>query len=228
LTFCPMPGYKKNGFYFNEKSYNENIFQLEDIFGPDTVMDLKNTSNFLLKETQTLYLGLCFTLCSYGEFAKKNGHTVHLKTDFDVKIFVHQQVSEYWIKGLTEVPYDIPFTVLDVNNSDDIVAAVMSLSEIISTSLTKAESPCKTYSDNIRTENDFFINCSQKMMQERFPGDVLCTINSLNYFVPNDSSLEECQNSTSADDTLKNLKGKKTKQNKSFLTFEITTFKLRN
>ena len=46
LTICPMPAFKT---HFDERKYEENIFQLEDIFSEKTSAELRNESSFILK-----------------------------------------------------------------------------------------------------------------------------------------------------------------------------------
>ena len=48
LTICPMPAFK---VHFDERKYEENIFQLEDIFGPKTQNELRNESKFIVRGT---------------------------------------------------------------------------------------------------------------------------------------------------------------------------------
>ena len=48
LTICPMPAFK---VHFDERKYEENIYQLEDIFGPKTKTQLMNESKFTVRGT---------------------------------------------------------------------------------------------------------------------------------------------------------------------------------
>ena len=64
VTFCPVAAFKQRGLYYEEKSYLENTFRLEDIFHDYTLKQFENKTIFLIKELHTLFLGTCYTLCS--------------------------------------------------------------------------------------------------------------------------------------------------------------------
>ena len=201
-----MPGYKNPGHFFGKKSYNENAYQLEELFSPKTVSDLKNSSLFKLSETMSIYLGRCFTICPVQKYGKKIGPALELKTDFDFKTFIHVAGFEFWLNGIMEFPYEIPFTVLNVNNAEDIIVAFLSVAEIESTFLSKKNFPCKSYSDNL-DNNNLFADCCKEQLLKNFPVSVTCKVEALIKFTPNNSALEECQNVEAADKTTATLSG---------------------
>ncbi len=85
--------------------------------------------------------GRCYTVCSLKNWPKKFGPVLGVDPKVDVKVFVHGNGNEFWLNGLMEVPFEIPFVILDVTNAKKVVAAVMSLAEIDSTSLVSSISP---------------------------------------------------------------------------------------
>jgi hypothetical protein len=130
-----MPGSKRSGFFIDEKTYNENSYKLEELFSPRTAARLQNQAIFQTKETDSLFLGRCYTICSLKNWSKKFGPVLGVKPEVDVKVFVHGNGNEFWLNGLMEVPFDIPFVIVDVTNAKEVVAAVLSLAEIDSTYL---------------------------------------------------------------------------------------------
>ena len=203
-----MSGYKNPGNFFGKKSYNENAYQLEELFSPNTVSILKNSSLVQLIETKSIYIGRCFTICTIIKFGKKFGPTLELKKDFDFKAFIHVAGFEFWLNGVTEYPLEIPSTVLDVNNSENVIAAFLSVAEIESTFLNKKNFPCKSYAENVGNDNDLFVDCCKEQLLKNFPVGVACKVETLINFTPNNSTLEECQNVEAADKTIAMIKGR--------------------
>ena len=80
ITVCPVPGFKKKGFYFDEGSFDENAFNLSDIFVDRAVAKLNNVSEFRLVNIRTMFHGNCFTICSLRKWGKKWGPVLTLKT----------------------------------------------------------------------------------------------------------------------------------------------------
>ena len=92
-----------------------------------------------------MFLGRCYTICNVLKWAKKFGPNLQLKTDFDVKVFVHSLWDEFWLNGINEIPFEMPFFILDTTNHKGIAAAVLSLTEVESIYLTKDEQQCIDY-----------------------------------------------------------------------------------
>ena len=130
-----MSGFKQGGFFIDEKTYNENSYKLEELFHPRTFRHLQNLTIFQTKETDSLILGRCHTICSLTKWSKKFGPVLNIKPEINVKVFVHGNGNEFWLNGIMEAPFDIPFVIIDVTNTKEIVAAIMFLAEIDSTFL---------------------------------------------------------------------------------------------
>ena len=81
----------KNAVYpLTEKEFEENSFQLEDIFADVSIQEFKNSSNWAVRKTPGPLVGNCFTtrylpLVKSFQVAVK----VHLKKDIDYTIYVH-------------------------------------------------------------------------------------------------------------------------------------------
>ena len=51
------------GFFFDEKSYLANTFDMEEIFAPNTIEISKSANPFLhIQEIRTLIIGCCYVL----------------------------------------------------------------------------------------------------------------------------------------------------------------------
>ena len=72
FTLCPLPLFKKRGFYFTQKDYQENTFNLSDMFDQVTWLELNNSTMYFLKEvsiTNTVTIYLFVILCPAIGFA---------------------------------------------------------------------------------------------------------------------------------------------------------------
>jgi hypothetical protein len=148
LTVCPMAGFKQPGFFFDENSFTENCFKLEEIFCPETISHVQNKSIFLIKKTMTLE-GCCYTLCSLKKWRKMFGPYLNLKPGIDVKIYIHVYGNEFWLNGWMDFPFDIPIVIIDVTNTKGYIGGYIYLTEIDSTFLSTEEMPCKAYSTQL-------------------------------------------------------------------------------
>ena len=118
---CPLPAFKVKGFFYQKNLTDQNSFTMDDIFAPETVEMLIDQSQFLLKATCSQFLGCCTTICPQYVWRPKNGPMIYLKTDFDMKVFLHDQGTEFWFTGFNEFPYDIPFGIVEANSSNGIM-----------------------------------------------------------------------------------------------------------
>ena len=42
LTICPLPGFRKRGFFYSNADFRTQTFDLDEVFGKDTVKQLRN------------------------------------------------------------------------------------------------------------------------------------------------------------------------------------------
>lgn len=110
LTFCSGRAYKTRGKHYNEEAFIANTFKRNEIFGNRTLTTLKNGSQIQVKETRSVWLGLCQTLIFKREDIqgkdKFDRVFVGLRRDNDVKVFVHEPGDEFWlIRGLFPRPF---------------------------------------------------------------------------------------------------------------------------
>ena len=72
LTFYAMPAYKKNGFHYSKDDYQNQTYNITDIFDNTTLEQLGNKSNLLYTETRSLFYGRGYTVCFNNKMATKN------------------------------------------------------------------------------------------------------------------------------------------------------------
>ncbi len=114
ITFCPFYGFKTKGFFYTNKTFNENSYDPEEFFNMTSLDQFQNLPQYVFKKINTLLWGRCYTMCNLRE------SKIVLKTYTDLKIFVHIDGDEFWLTlGL---PYllEMADTVLDLNRTDGI------------------------------------------------------------------------------------------------------------
>jgi hypothetical protein len=114
ITFCHFYGFKTKGFFYTNKTFNENSYDPEEFFNMTSLDQFQNMPQYVFKKINTLLWGRCYTMCNLRE------SKIVLKTYTDLKIFVHIDGDEFWLTlGL---PYllEMADTVLDLNRTDGI------------------------------------------------------------------------------------------------------------
>jgi hypothetical protein len=109
-----------------------------------------------------------------------------MKTNYDIKVFVHNIGSEFWFRGFNEFPYDIPFLMLELNNTKGMIGSILSLREYETTAFTKEEEPCSSGSDRK------FIECSREAIWKKFDNSDACLIYEMKSIVPPNVTVNEC------------------------------------
>ena len=84
FTIYPNQAFKKKGFFWNSKSYNENTYKLDELLDDDSLKAIGNTYEYWLAEEDTVFYGKMFTIC----FLK-----VFIFQDFKQKVKVSQNVT---------------------------------------------------------------------------------------------------------------------------------------
>ena len=71
---------------------------MDDFFSEKTVENLKNISQFSVKEVWTIYSGRCFTISKLeGVHVLDTNFDFDLKKAWDVVAYVHRPGDEFWL-----------------------------------------------------------------------------------------------------------------------------------
>jgi hypothetical protein len=198
FTIHPLHSYKSQGFFRTNRDYEENTFQLEDIFQIETLESLKNKTEFKVKEIRTLIFGKCYMICSQNlRSAQMQGELFYLKTDFNFTIHFHEENEFLLMTFPSGVPYDIPTVTIDAHNRDGIVLTNIMVKEIKVSLIPNKSNRCFTnqYSDGSIN----FIECSRKNFWSMLTKKISCTIPGMESFYENSSKLlRECESKTEA------------------------------
>jgi len=79
-----------------KEDYLENTFGLEDIYTPDSITVLKNSSAFNLKELMTLLNGRIFVICPLKSFKSHERIEIYLQKGAEFEFSVYNPGEEYW------------------------------------------------------------------------------------------------------------------------------------
>ena len=201
MTICPMPGFKKKGFFYSEKLLKENSFSLEEIFSPNTSSLFKNSSTFSIKYTTSQQLGQCITVCYMIPFPPKLSPLIFgINQNLDLKVFIHQKNTDFWMTGFKEFPIDDPSSVfIESNNSKGFHGANLNVAEVETTYLSLDEKECKPPSEDKYRDFDEFIDCSKEILWKKLPPEIDCTVIDMKHIIPKNSTMKECANDTTAE-----------------------------
>ncbi len=187
-------GFKNRGFHFSTKGFDENTFQIEDVFHDTTLTKLKNTTNYLVKELWSIFTGRCFTVC-YLHNVNLDLNELYLKQTWDLKMYVHVRGEEFWL-NFGDFPTEKSYMILDANNKDGLAIALMRLTETEKTDLNQGKLACKSYS-----ESEHFADICKSNFWKRLKPQLNCTIASFKGLVSNENDighLQECDEKESA------------------------------
>ena len=187
LTICPAPGFKVKGFFHGETAMLENSFSWEDVFAEKTIHKLRNNTVYSTTRPCSQFLGCCFTLCNLILYSAKTGPILYFKTNYDLKMFVHNKGTEFWFSGFNEFPHYIPFGILESNNTKGMMGSILAIQEYKTTALSKREEPCSGDSETN------FIDCCKKSIWDNFNNSYGCRIQDMKSIVPKDVKMDECQ-----------------------------------
>ena len=97
-------------------------------------------------------------------------------------------------------PIDISTIKLDSKNNDNVTTAEISISERKMTVLNKPDSPCKTYSENLRDDYQIFYNCCRNHVWSLIRDNISCMTPIIEPFEREETSqkLRECPDQLTA------------------------------
>jgi hypothetical protein len=170
------------------------------MFNERTASFFKNESLFDVKSTTSQIFGQCYTVCCLISVPPKcNKFLYGLRSNFDIKVFIHQKWADFWLTGFGDFPIDISSVIIESNISNGMVAAVLTFSEVENTFLSKVKSKCKTNTEDTSKELNDYIECSKDQLWNHLPPDISCIIIDFKNIVPRNAFMSECTNDTIAD-----------------------------
>ena len=169
FTVCPMPGFRKQGYFFRRSEFFNNSFNLDGVFDAKMVSRLKNESQYLVTEVLSLHFGRCYCI-------KKLEEDQLVAWDFkalwDTMVYLHTKGEEFWLV-LAYFPMRDSSVNLDVNNNDGIRLADLSYSTKVLKVLPREELPCRNYGISDQT---IFVECSKKALWSELKNTINCSI----------------------------------------------------
>ncbi len=206
ITFCPIKAFKHWGLYYDEKSYLENTYRLEEIFQNETLLLIKNNTNFYIKEFHTLFLGTCHTICALTYKRAKEEERYIFKYQKDIKLVAHGIGEEFWLFAWFMFPSEVGNVQLSFKEDDEIVAASIAIKKTETVLLNQEHSPCVPDIEKESITHSYyrFLECSKNKIWQNISKNVSCTVFGFDEFYSN-SGLPMCINESSAGVTYESL-----------------------
>ena len=192
ITIRPAAASKKHGFFYTKQDYEENTFNLDDVFHPETVERLSNESLYTIDHLNTLVYGKCHKLCYKNPVSPQQGEQLVLKKQSDYIIYTLGVEEEFWLAMPSRFPYEIGLQYLDSHNDNGIISVNYIIQTIQTSVINRPSNPCNSYSknENFISDNFGFIECSRRAIWSRLEPNISCTIPGLEHF--QNSTLEPC------------------------------------
>ncbi len=127
FTIRYLSPYKKRGFYFDLAQFQENTYDLNDIFQNETIIKLKNSSLFNMKEIHSIFYGKCYSLCPLTLLALNEVISLSIKNKRNVEIVTYLKGEEFWFT-LARFPLNVGSVKIESKNRDQMVSADVKVS----------------------------------------------------------------------------------------------------
>jgi len=62
LTLCPLPAYKKKGIFYDNSTFMENTFSMDELFVESALKYVQNMKLFSIKTIYSMLLGRCYMI----------------------------------------------------------------------------------------------------------------------------------------------------------------------
>ena len=123
LTICPGPGFKSSGPFMNKEHLLNVSYSAEELFHPNTLTKLRNTSLYNFKEQYSSYYGLCYVMQKLtAEGISEFSFEIVVNDGIDYNGMLHEPDENEWL-FMNVYPYEIEMTNINANNSDNLGAA---------------------------------------------------------------------------------------------------------
>ena len=169
FTVCPLPGFRKQGYFFRRSEFFNNSFNLDEIFDPETVTSLKNESQYSVTEVLSLYFGRCYCIKKLQE---DRLFVWRFKGLWDTMVYLHTKGEEFWLV-LAYFPMQDSSVNIDTHNNDGIRSADLSFGTKQMKVLPREELPCRDYGASDQTR---FVECSKKALWSKLKTRINCSI----------------------------------------------------
>ena len=101
LTIWPALAWKSKDVIVNDTILKSKSFSLQDMFSPETIKIITNQSLFFMKESYTMYNGMCYTIQKLNPVSAYGYSFVFmLNTTMDYVYLVYEQyIDGFYVLG---------------------------------------------------------------------------------------------------------------------------------
>ena len=196
ITFCPLAGFKEQGFHYQVKHLLSNTLELSEIFHSSTLNEI---ANLIYEEPIAQQFGHCFSYYSDEEFDLNWGKPFYLKTGHDLKVFIHPKGDVLWFTGFWEFPYEVSSITIDLAKQQNFSLVNIEIKEIRSVQFSKPGLPCNDGDLGSVNQHEQFINCCKEKLWTNILANITCTVADMKQVIPKNTTITECNNREDAD-----------------------------
>ena len=184
-----MTGFKQEGFFYKLEDIQNNTLDLTDIINNSTY---NATRSLMYHEPVAQQIGRCYSLKNETGYKINQGLELSFKTNYDLKIYIHQKGDELWLAGFQEFPLEVASVIIDIKKQQNCSLGMLALKEIRSVHHSKAEKHCIDYADGSVMERELFANCCKENIWRILSTDINCTIAEMEQIIPRNTTMKKC------------------------------------
>ena len=152
LTICPWPAFRSQGFHFTNETYENMVFEWEDLVDVSVTNATNNDNQFInVTKTRSATFGICFTLKITKSLGLSEAIILVMKRSWDIIVYVHSDGEEFWLSWF---PYGLLPNKFRLNIKSD--------NETATTVLDITEKQIEHYPKNVRPCNNTISGSSRE------------------------------------------------------------------
>ena len=143
FTLHPTISFKNKGFYFTTEIYDQNTYNIDDIFSSEGIREMSNMFSCKVKGIRTVHYGRVFSICCQIKTSPLRGIMLRLKKqNWETEIYFSSEENEL---GFSFSGIHSDSAIVNTGNQANQIAAKVSLREIQTTSINTKNKPCRDY-----------------------------------------------------------------------------------
>ena len=192
-------GFKQKGFFYKVEDFMNNTIPFNEIIS-DAIYN--ETKSLIYYEPIAQQIGRCFSLKNHSGYEAFKGPELFFKLNYGLKIIIHDKGVETWISGFQVFPFEVATVLLEITKRSDYSLATLSIKEVQTVLHTQPDIPCIDYDieSDIEHELALFSNCCKESLWKNISKNISCTIAEIRHIVPKNSEIQECNDSSVAND----------------------------
>jgi len=139
----PTISFKNKGFFFTADTYDQNTYNIDDIFSQEGIREMSEVFSCKVKVIRTVHYGRVFSICCDIKTSPLRGIMLRLKKqNWDTEIYFFNEENElgFSFSGIHSDSANV-----NTGNQANLIGAKVSLREIQTRSLDTENKPCRDH-----------------------------------------------------------------------------------